>query len=135
MKRGLETCADCKDYPCSRFDAEKNGYDSFVTHKKVFANLDMIKTKGLDYFLNQQRIRINILTDFLDKCDDGRSKSFYCNSCALLPIDKLQDSHKFMESMTDTIPAKDKSKRIKDYIEVLANELQIDLKLNNKKNT
>ena len=91
IKNGLEICSDCKDYPCKRFDSEKDGYDSFVTHKKVFANLDYIKTNGIENFINNQRVRIDILNCLLTNFDDGRSKNFYCISCALLPVEKLQE--------------------------------------------
>lgn len=84
----------CKDYPCRRFDSEREGYDSFVTYKKVFSNLDSIKCSGIEYFVDQQTIRMNILKDFLARYDDGRSKSFLCISCTLLPLDKLQEVHR-----------------------------------------
>lgn len=132
-KRKFETCADCSDFPCHRFKTESAGYDSFVTHRKIYSNLNFIKINGVELFVNQQKIRIDILTDFLQKCDDGRSKKFYCISCALLPIDKLQDSYKYMISLENSIDIKVKSKQLKDYIQIIANDLMIDLKLNNKK--
>lgn len=49
---------DCKDYPCKRFDSEKNGYDSFVTHKMIFTNLDFIKSNGIGSFIELQKIRM-----------------------------------------------------------------------------
>jgi hypothetical protein len=132
-KRNFETCADCSDFPCYRFKTESSGYDSFVTHRKIYPNLDNIKTNGIALFISQQQVRIDILIDFLQNGDDGRSKSFYCISCALLPIDKLQDAHGYMVSLGNSIDIKEKSKRLKDYIQVIANDLMIDLKLNNKK--
>lgn len=62
-KRGLETCADCKEFPCHRFKTESAGYDSFVTHRKMFSNLENIKLNGAAVFKNQQRIRMDILAD------------------------------------------------------------------------
>jgi hypothetical protein len=89
IKNEFEVCSDCNDFPCKRFDSEKDGFDSFVTHKKVFSNLDFIKSNGIDLFIDKQKIRMGILTEFLNNFDDGRSKSFFCVSCALLPLDKL----------------------------------------------
>jgi hypothetical protein len=132
-KRRLETCADCGDFPCHRFKTESAGYDSFVTHRRMYSNLDFIKTHGVELFVNQQKMRIDILTDFIQRCDDGRSKNFYCISCALLPIDKLQDSHRYMSSLEDSTSIKIRSKQLKDYIQAIANDLLIDLKLKNKK--
>jgi len=133
IKNGLEVCSDCKDYPCSRFDSERKGSDSFVTHRKVFANLDFIKKKGIDCFLRQQKTRMSILMDFLAKFDDGRSKSLFCISCALLPLEKLQEAHGFMLCLSDLTDSKEKNKRLKDRLCMIADNLKLDLKLNNKK--
>jgi hypothetical protein len=133
IKNGLEVCSGCKDYPCSRFGPERKGYDSFVTHKKVFANLDFIKSNGIDCFIDLQKTRMNILTDFLDNYNDGRSKSFFCISCALLPLDKLQEIHRFTECLKDSSDIKEKNKRLKDKLKMMSENLKIDLKLNNKK--
>lgn len=91
IKHGFEVCSDCKDYPCSRFDPERQGFDSFVTHKRIFSNLDNIKKAGIDSFISQQKTRMTILSDFILNYDDGRSRSFFCLSCALLPLEKLQE--------------------------------------------
>jgi hypothetical protein len=133
IKNGLEACSFCTLYPCSRFDSETQGYDSFVTHKKVFANLDSIKTSGIDNFLSQQKIRINILMDFLAKYDDGRSKSLFCISCTLLPLDKLQETYCYMGGLSDSLDPKQKNKLLKDKLQMIAECLDLDLKLNNKK--
>jgi hypothetical protein len=133
IKNGLEVCSFCKDYPCSRFDSEIKGYDSFVTHKKVFTNLDSIKSTGIDNFIDKQKVRMNILTDFLDKYDDGRSKSFFCISCTLLPIEKLQETNNFIGGLNDSSDPKQKNKLLKDKLHIIAKSLDLDLKLNNKK--
>lgn len=132
-KRGLETCADCVDFPCIRFDKEGSGLDSFVTHRKVFPNLESIKKIGIDHFIVQQRVRIGALEDFLKRFDDGRSKSFYCLACALLPIDILVDCRNFVEQMDEAADVKEKCKILKAIIQKKADELNIELKLNNKK--
>lgn len=133
IKKRLEVCSDCKDYPCSRFNSERQGYDSFVTHKMVFANLDYIKSNGIDSFIDQHKVRMNILTDFLAKYDDGRSKSYFCISCALLPLDKLQGTHRFIDKLSDSLTLKEKIKQLKDKLQMIAEKLNIQLKLNNKK--
>ena len=129
VKNGLETCADCSDYPCSRFDAEKNGLDSFVTHKKIFPNLDAIQKIGMDAFIDQQKTRIGILVDFINHCDEGRSKSYFCLSCALLPVEILQDCQQFMSSIKSTLDVKEKNKLLRNHINSEAMKLNIDLKL------
>ena len=133
IKNELEVCSDCNDYPCKRFDSEKNGYDSFVTHKKVFANLDYIKTNGIENFIDNQNVRIDILNYLLTNFDDGRSKNFYCISCALLPVDKLKEVDRFAKTVNEKNETKEKCKRIKNSLTKIADSLDIDLKLNKKK--
>ena len=132
IKNGLEVCSECNDYPCKRFDSEKDGYDSFVTHKKIFANLDYIKSEGIEQFVDNQNKQIAILTDLLTKFDDGRSKNFYCVGFALLPLDKLQDVHGFASNLNETMENKEKSKQIRNHMTKIADSLNIDLKLNKK---
>jgi hypothetical protein len=133
IKNGLEVCSDCKDYPCKRFDSEKDGYDSFVTHKKVFINLDFIKDKGIEQFIKIQKIRIDILNDLSTNYDDGRTKNFYCISCALLPVDQLQEIYGFAHNLNNELELKEKCKLIKNFLIEIADSINIDLKLNNKK--
>ena len=133
IKNELEVCADCKDYPCKRFDSEKDGYDSFVTHKKVFINLDFIKEKGIEPFIGQQKVRMDILSDLLTNYDDGRSKSFFCLSCALLPPDKLLEICRFANSLNHELKPKEKTRLIKSALLEVADSMSITLKLNHNK--
>jgi len=135
IKKNHEVCSYCTEYPCKRFDAEKEGYDSFVTHRKIFSNLDAVKTDGIDSFIEKQTTRIDILNEFLTHFDDGRSKSFYCLSCALLPIEHLQKAHAYATGLTKPLDLKEKSKSLKLFLLAIADSLSIDLKLNKKKTT
>jgi hypothetical protein len=132
IKNGFEVCSYCNEYPCNRFDAERQGYDSFVTHRKIFHNLDLIKNSGIELFIAQQKIRMKILLDFLKKYDEGRSKSFFCLCCALLPLDKLVEAQEFAESFNGTIDIREKNKQLKNNLQKIANNLGIVLKLNRK---
>ncbi len=134
IKHGLEVCSECTEYPCPRFDAEKAGYDSFVTHRKVFANLEAVKCNGLDCFLAQQSIRIDILKEFLDNYDDGRSKSFFCLACTLLPLDILREIQAQFENSNKDPLIKEVNKQLKDSLQTAASELNIELKLRKKIN-
>ncbi|MDD3919527.1 MAG: hypothetical protein PHX52_03015 [Candidatus Pacebacteria bacterium] len=104
-----------------------------MTHKKVFANLDYIKTNGIKIFIDNQNVRIEILNYLLTNFDDGRSKNFYCISCALLPVDKLQEVHSFAKTLNEKIEAKEKCKLINNSLTKIADLINIDLKLNKKK--
>ena len=128
IKNGFETCADCKDFPCSRLKTERAGADSFVTHKKIFSNIENIKTDGIEHFLEGQKIRIDILNELLTDYDDGRAKSFFCQSCALLPTDKLQEILNEIKKAIETVELKEKSKLARRYITEMAETLHIDLR-------
>ena len=72
----LETCGECKDFPCSKFNSiwfGEDSYDSFVTHKKAVPNLTFIKNKGFEKFTKQQEKRIKILKEMINNFNDGRS--------------------------------------------------------------
>jgi len=47
----FETCAECSDFSCSKFEGIDN-YDSFTTHRKMMPNLRFIKKRGITEFLN-----------------------------------------------------------------------------------
>jgi hypothetical protein len=95
----------------------------------VFTNLDAIRFVGLDAFLDVQRIRMEMLTDFLARFDDGRSKSFYCLVCTLLPIDQLMECREFMKAVDQSGEVKLKCKILKDRLQQVASDLNIELKL------
>ena len=65
--------------------------------------------------------------------DDSRSKSFFCISCTLLPLDKLIETHKFIDSLGESLVVNEKNKLLKEKLLLIANNLKIDLKLYNKK--
>jgi hypothetical protein len=133
IKKGLEVCAECAEYPCGRFDSERKGFDSFVTHRKLFENLDFIKINGIEDFVDRQNVRMEILANFLTDYDDGRSKSFFCLSCTLLPTDKLQESLDYIKNQDGSLTIKEKNKMLVENLRSIADSLQIDLKLNSKK--
>jgi hypothetical protein len=89
MTKNLETCASCGEYPCHKI-RNWDAADSFVTHRNCMSNLRMIKAKGELQFIKQQHRRIQMLKSLILEYDDGRSKSFFCLSASLLPIDELE---------------------------------------------
>ena len=132
IKNGFETCAECSDFPCARFKTEGAGCDSFVTHKKMLSNLEEIKVVGIEKFVEKQKVRMDILSALLRNFDDGRAKSFFCQTCALLPIDKLQEIHCELQKAVAQVEWKEKSKVARKRITEIAETLAIDLKLNTK---
>ncbi len=87
-KKDQETCAGCTDFPCQKMKSWDQA-DSFVTHRVSLQNLRSIQRNGITRFMRQQEQRIRLLTHLLEEYDDGRSKSFFCLSTALLPVDSI----------------------------------------------
>ncbi len=133
IKRGLEVCSQCNEYPCKRFDSEKDGYDSFATHKKIFTNLDYIKANGIDPFIEQQKERLTILNELIMKFDDGRSKNFFCLCCALLPLAKLKEMYKSTDYSSFHKEAKERNREMKEELQKIADSMNVELRLKNKK--
>jgi hypothetical protein len=88
-KRNLEVCGECLDFPCPKFKTEKEyrqvkESSSYPPYRKVMPNLNSIKEHGIKKFVQQQRRRIQLLERMIHDFDDGRSRSYYCRSAALL---------------------------------------------------
>lgn len=129
----FETCADCEEFPCEKVKRWDGG-DSFVTHKMCLQNLENIKKLGIENFLRQQRIRMEILDTILREYNEGRSKSFYCLASTLLPLADLRKALIEMEEKIKTednedIEIKEKSTLFKKLINQRAQQTKIDLKL------
>ena len=96
-RKNLEVCAECSDFPCSKFKSTEEYQQlkessSYPSYKKVVPNLNLIKEQGIEKFIEQQRRRIELLEDMLADFNDGRSRSYYCKSAALLELTTLEDS-------------------------------------------
>lgn len=91
-KHGLTVCAECADFPCKRFEKETGERDSFVLHRKVMANQNLIREIGFDTFLVRQQERITFLQTALKNYNEGKSKNLYCLAAALLSLGSLKDS-------------------------------------------
>jgi len=135
-QHNFETCGECKEFPCSKID-KWDKYDSFISHKVSLTNLTLIKEKDLEEFLSQQQKRIELLEKMLEDFNEGRSKSFYCITTALLSIEDLEkaveDSIKqIKEERIAKIDLKTKSKILRENLTKLAKDRSIELKLTRK---
>ncbi len=137
-KNNFEVCAECDDFPCQKFEFEgKNAYDSFITHRKTISNLNFIKEKTIEKFLQEQKKRIGLLEIMLENFNDGRSKSFYCIAAALLSIGDLEKALKKSEQKIgkDKIELGDMKRRakiIKGFLNDIAEKEGVELKLRKK---
>lgn len=139
-KKGLEVCAQCGEFSCSRFEhwlTDEGEYDSFVTHRRAYSNLLVIKEHGIEEFSKQQKERITLLERMLKDFDDGRSKSFFCLAAALLTIRSLKASLEGAEQKvgTDEMGAdsvKVRSGLLKEVLSRFAAEEGVELRLRKK---
>jgi len=135
-KHNFETCAECDEFPCSKID-KWDKYDSFISHRVSLLNLRLIKEKGLDQFLTQQKKRIELLEEMLEDFNEGRSKSFFCLAATLFPIEDLENVFKetikrIKDEGIDLKDLKTKSKILKENLTKLAEDKSIELKLKRK---
>jgi len=96
-KKNLEVCAECSEFPCSKFKSEEEYQQlkqssSYPPYKKIISNLNFIKEYGIKKFIEQQKKRIQLLETMIENFDDGRSRSFYCKAAALLDLTILKNS-------------------------------------------
>ena len=96
-KKNLEVCAECSDFPCSKFKSDEEyqqlkGSSSYPSSKKVMPNLNFVKEHGIEKFIEQQKERIKLLETMIKNFNDGRSKSFFCKAATLLDLMDLGSS-------------------------------------------
>lgn len=139
-KKGLEVCAQCDEFSCSKFAAWLDKLtleDSFLTHQKTKSNLYFIKKQGLERFLEQQGKRIKLLERMLRDFDDGRSRSFFCIATTLLPVTELESligeaERKIKTDKVKVDDIKTKAKILKELLNGFAAKGGLELKLRKK---
>jgi Zn-finger protein len=121
-KNNFEVCADCPNFPCSKFKSEKDiqeyeGSSSYPPYKKIMLNLNYIKEYGIEDFIDTQKKRIRLLEKLIQDFDDGRSRSFFCKATALLDIKSIEDS--LIKAIQKIKPEKIRSTDIKIKAKIL----------------
>jgi hypothetical protein len=133
-QKGLETCGECNELEfCPkvlklRDKAERE--DSFVSYRTIPANLEFIRKNGIAKWAARQNEKIAFLKVLLSEFNDGRSKSFYCLSVQLLPLDKLKPALALAQKkMTTGMTAKEQAVLVREAFEGVAKAFGIELKL------
>jgi hypothetical protein len=108
-KKNLEVCADCSDFPCSKFKSNEE--------------YQQLKESS-SYPSNKKIIRIKILETMIKNFDDGRSRSYFCRATCLLDPTSLQNSlNKSTEKIkSEKIKHNDVKKRTK-ILKTILNEI------------
>jgi len=129
-KRNLEVCGECPDFPCPKFKSEEvyrqmKESSSYPPCRKILPNLRFIKEHGIKRFVEQQRKRIKLLEKMIAGFDDGRSRSYYCRSAALLDLAGLESSldaavRKVKADHVQPNDAKARAKILRDILDDLA---------------
>jgi hypothetical protein len=132
ITRKLETCGNCERLICERIK-NWDSADSFVTHRNCISNLENIKENGLAIVIEQKEQRLRLLHDLLRDYDDGRSKSFYCLSAALLPIDELTRAiAEIGDPEEESNDRTQVAKRLKEAFLATANRIDVELSYRRK---
>lgn len=135
MKKGFTTCLECEEYPCERYSRRGWGEDQ---HTRVAQDsLNSIKKAGMEGWLKEQRERRLTVEELLDNYNDGRSMSFYCLACTLMPINLINQAinemkQRLSDNQIDNSDIKTKAKALGAIIHDLASESGINLKPQNK---
>ncbi len=105
-------------------------HDSFISYKPLAANFAFIQENGIEGFARLEIEKQKFLEYLLNTYNEGRSKSFFCTSCQLIPLDKLKEALADAETeMVEDTGIKEKAKVVRGAIGNAADTLQIDLKL------
>ena len=133
-QRKLETCAECVDWTgCEKvarlLDSAKY-QDSFLSYKPLAANFAFIQKYGIEEFARLEIEKQQFLRYLIENYDEGHSKSFYCTSCQLIPLDKLREALADVGTkITEDTESKERAKLVRAAISRIADSLQIDLRL------
>jgi hypothetical protein len=135
MKNGLTTCIECEEYPCERYTRRGWGEDQWS--RTAQDSLNSIKNNGMDKWLKEQRERLLAVQELLENYNDGKSMSFYCSACIVMPVSLINQAmdemkQRLSNNHIDSSDVKAKAKALRTIIQELASKSGIDLKLRNK---
>ena len=135
MKKGFTTCLECEEYPCERYS--RRGWGEGQQSRVAQDNVNTIKKTAMEGWLKQQREGRLAVEELLDNYNDGRSMSFYCLACTLMPVNLINQAvdemkQRLSDNQIDNSDTKAKAKALRAIIHDLASESGIDLKPQNK---
>jgi hypothetical protein len=94
----------------------------------IMPNLIFIKYHGIEKFIDQQKVRIQLLETMIKQFDDGRSRSYYCRASVLLDTVMLRDSidRAMLEIKTQKLKQNDVKTKAK-FLKAILNEYLVNL--------
>jgi len=95
-RKGIEFCWECADSDsCERW-AGHRGYgrerDTFVCYAALEDNIAMIERVGVEAFVDEQRLREELLLEMLSEFNEGRSKTYYSIAVTVLDVEGLRSA-------------------------------------------
>lgn len=128
---GVEYCCECPHYPCEKYETIDE-YDSFITHRKRRADMERLRTIGVDRYNAGQKEKARLLDYLLSSCNDGRRKTLFCLAVNLLELSDVQDAvDQLIEADLSTV--KERAVYAAALLQKAAGEKGISLKLNRKR--
>ena len=133
-QKGLDTCGQCNEFEfCPRvmklLENAKHA-DSLLSYRPISANFAFVRQNGIEKWARRLDDKMAFLKTLLEGYNDGRSKTFYCLSVQLLPLDKLKAALAQAQKMiTPELLPKDKAKLVREAFNGLAAKSGVELKL------
>lgn len=97
-ERGLDHCGLCPEFPCARLGKMGDFRDLNTGHVKQ-RTCALVAEKGLDAWYGDYTQRVEMLTEALEKYNDGRMKRFLCELFIRWPMTALSELMRRAESM------------------------------------
>ena len=135
VKKGLTTCVECQEYPCERYARRDWGTDSMS--RVAQDSMNTIKKTGMEPWLTEQKARRLVVQELLDNYNDGRSMTFYCTACTLMPVNLVNQAiaelkQRLCDNQIDDSDIKARAKTLRGIIQGLASKSDVDLNVRKK---
>lgn len=123
-------CFLCKEYPCVKYE-KMDDYDSFVPHRNRQKDFEKAQRMGTKAYLEELHQKMDVLQKLLDGYNDGRRKTFFSTAVYLLELSDLEMVMQSLENHENisALPVKEKARMAVRYLEDVANQKEICLKL------
>ena len=130
---GVEFCWECsKNQSCEKWGKHRlagREHDSFKSYQKLQDDISFIRSKGVEAFDEEQKIRESLLIRLLKNFNEGRSKSYYCIAATVMDIDELKTALEKASAETKSMSIKEKSRIMHSILDDIAVKKGYHLKL------
>lgn len=123
-----EYCYLCEAFPCEKFE-DSGTLDSFITYRNRMQDLERARREGLNAYQAELSEKIKLLEYFLDTCNDGRRKSFFCLAVNLLDLQDVKDAAKQLAAEPEGRTPKERAALAVKLFQEAAAKRNIELKL------